>query len=146
LKNGRSTSKKILDNKKWLKYGASGISRKKTRQRPDKYPRTNEVVSTWTLVALNNSHIPRGPIIQQKALSFAKNFPGEADFKTSEGWLESFNGKHGIRSYVQYGEANSAPPDNLPKERAKLQGLLPQYNRDDIYSVDESGLFFIWSA
>jgi len=143
LQNARSTLTKVLNNKeKWLQQDFSGNAGEKTRLRQCKYPRTMEAISIWVMAALNNNQILSGAIIQQKAIFFSQAFPDELGFKASEGWLTTFKDKHGIRSYIHHGEANSAPLADLPTERANLQELLSQYSRDDIYNADESGLFF----
>ena len=38
--------------------------------------------------------------------------------------------------------ASSGPLESLPGERIKLQELLSQYESDDIYNADETGLFY----
>ena len=40
------------------------------------------------------------------------------------------------------GEANSAPIESLPEERARLRTILAKYDKENIYNADETGLFF----
>ncbi|CAG8629841.1 3807_t:CDS:2, partial [Diversispora eburnea] len=41
-----------------------------------------------------------------------------------------------------HGEAASTPLENLSEERKKLQELLSNYDPEDIYNTDETGLFY----
>ncbi|CAG8652969.1 6041_t:CDS:1, partial [Ambispora gerdemannii] len=41
-----------------------------------------------------------------------------------------------------HGEAASAPLENLPEEQKKSQELLSNYNPENIYNADETGLFY----
>ncbi|CAG8473744.1 10626_t:CDS:2 [Diversispora eburnea] len=64
------------------------------------------------------------------------------DFKASEGWLTNFKRQAGLKEFVHYGEANSAPLEDLPKYRKKLQNLLKDWPLEDIFNCDETGLFW----
>ncbi|CAB4480798.1 unnamed protein product [Rhizophagus irregularis] len=44
--------------------------------------------------------------------------------------------------YHIHGESESAPLASLPEERTKLQQLLSRYTLDQIYNIDETGLFY----
>ena len=41
-----------------------------------------------------------------------------------------------------HGKAASAPLENLPAERMKLQELLFLYNLEDVYNANETDLFY----
>jgi hypothetical protein len=143
IENSRSTITKILANKeKWLKEDTFGDAGQRVRIRVEKYHKTNEALSLWVTAAMENRLILSGAILQNKALTFAMNFDDEKDFKASEGWLEAFKKRHGIRSYILHGESNSAPLDNLPEARSMLQDIISQYDLDDVYNADETGIFY----
>ena len=62
--------------------------------------------------------------------------------KFSNGWITNFKKRNSLRQYQLHGEASSAPLDSLSGERIKLQELLSQYQPEDIYNADETGLFY----
>jgi len=64
------------------------------------------------------------------------------DLKFSDGWLQRFKKRFGIRSVVMHREAASAPLISMNEERETLKGLLSNYQPEDIFNADETGLFF----
>ena len=82
-------------------------------------------------------------ILQQKALELAQMLNiGEDQIKFSNGWVWRFKKRNGLKKIKFSGEANSAPIEDLPRERARLRLLLSRYDKEDIYNADETGLFF----
>jgi hypothetical protein len=62
----------------------------------------------------------------------------------SNGWLEGFKKRFRIKEYVQHGEASSADI-NSPKaiqQIEDLRKLCSQYKDQDIFNMDETGLFW----
>jgi hypothetical protein len=62
----------------------------------------------------------------------------------SNGWLEGFKKRFRIKEYVQHGEASSADV-NSPKaiqQIEDLRKLCSQYKDQDIFNMDETGLFW----
>ena len=82
-----------------------------------------------------------GAILLTKAQKFAESFEYD-DFKCSIGWLNNFKQRHNISQYMRHGEADSAPLDTLPREREKLQQIISNYDANDIFNCDETGLFW----
>ena len=59
----------------------------------------------------------------------------------SNGWLYRFKQRYNIKQHTFHGEAGSVPEE--AKEQMKgLRTIAGQYNKDDIYNIDESGLFW----
>lgn len=72
---------------------------------------------------------------------------GASGFKASNGRLDNFLDRHGIDSAKLHGEGGSADPANVEKAQTALPELLGElaeqgYTEDDIYNVDETGLFY----
>ncbi|CAG8717949.1 2674_t:CDS:2, partial [Dentiscutata erythropus] len=77
----------------------------------------------------------------------AKKFAGllgipNADFKASQGWVDRFKKRNDLQKYKFHRESESVPVENLPNQRQKLVELLLQYNPEDVYNVDETGLYY----
>ncbi|KFZ15977.1 hypothetical protein V502_05303 [Pseudogymnoascus sp. VKM F-4520 (FW-2644)] len=81
-------------------------------------------------------------ILREKArevwrqLPYYSNKP-EPEFSTR--WLEKFKKRHSIRARFQHGEAGSTP--DVEEAMEKLRLIAKQYKEEDIYNMDETGLF-----
>jgi len=65
------------------------------------------------------------------------------DFKASDGWLSSFKDRHGIVFKSVQGEAAAVNLERVEEWRHDvLRDLLIQYPPQDIFNVDETGLFW----
>ena len=53
-----------------------------------------------------------------------------------------FKQRNGLHKINYSGEANSASLTTLSEERSWLQRLLANYNKENIYNADETGLFY----
>ncbi|GMF27173.1 unnamed protein product [Phytophthora lilii] len=57
-------------------------------------------------------------------------------------WIQRFKARHGVSLHIMHGEAGSVDTANLGQQRTVLMELLDQYNPHDIFSMDETALFF----
>ena len=101
----------------------------------------NEQCLNWFQDA-TKSYMPlSGPLIQQQALKFAKNQNNDT-FKASNRWLDSLlkRNKMVFRTMtVGRGDVYTTTVDDLKKN---LPALCEGYRPEDIFNVDETGLFF----
>ena len=66
----------------------------------------------------------------------------QANFKASNGWLERFKGRHNISSAVISGEKGCVDGIVVDDWKERLPELISGYKPDDIYNMDETGLFY----
>ena len=68
----------------------------------------------------------------------------DGQFKILSGWLERFKERHGISFKKVCGEEKSVDlaSDQMEEWHRTLSVLLKEYQPDDIYNADETGLFF----
>ncbi|CAG8631824.1 4178_t:CDS:2, partial [Acaulospora morrowiae] len=59
-----------------------------------------------------------------------------------KGWLSNFKKRKQIKEHYKSGEAASAPLDDLPAFRTELKLLIAQYDLNDVYNADETGLYW----
>lgn len=82
-----------------------------------------------------------GPMIQQQARDYATEL-GKSDFEASNGWLARFKGRHNIRAATLSGERASVDADTVDNWRERLPDIIKDFAPEDIYNMDETGLFF----
>jgi hypothetical protein len=111
------------------------------RQRTVKYPLMETALYRWFLTYQDQVNM-LGDLTKEKAAYFlAELYPSHRAFEFSNGWLESFKNRHDIKSYRRVGESGSAMvviEESLPQ----ICLTLDQYERRDIYNMDETGLFY----
>ncbi|KAG6610524.1 uncharacterized protein IUM83_06475 [Phytophthora cinnamomi] len=60
----------------------------------------------------------------------------------SNGWLQSFKKRNGIRSHMLHGEGGDVEDDAVRDARLELQELVAQFATDDVFNFDETALFY----
>src|SRR6185369_2261013 len=131
----------LKDSDKWIKIDPNSYQAK--LKRPSIAPFTNieEALILWIEKALECSLTITDSIIKQKGMKFAELLNNQ-DFSGSSGWLTNFKQRYSIREYSKHGEAQSAPLEQLPEMRRDLQNILKEYQLNDIFNCDETGLFW----
>jgi hypothetical protein len=85
-----------------------------------------------------------GPLIRLKAAEFWKKIPVYKDQTIpsfSDGWLTGFKRRHSITWHTYHGEAASVP-ESIYHEMEAIQAICDTYKPDDIYDMDETGLYW----
>lgn len=101
----------------------------------------DELVWKW-FQKIRSANIPvSGPMIQQKALEYAKLINLE-DFKASKGWLTRFKLRHSLHHLKQCGEKADVNMEVVEEWKKKLPNIHDGYPPKDIFNMDETGLFF----
>ena len=109
--------------------------------RNDKGAELDKAVWEWFERARSLNVPVSGPLIKEKALSFAEKLEMH-DFKASNGWLDKFKARHNLGSLTVCGERGSVDKDVAEDWKDKLPTLLEGYEKRDIFNMDESGLFY----
>ncbi|GBC19075.2 tigger transposable element-derived protein 6-like [Rhizophagus irregularis DAOM 181602=DAOM 197198] len=110
----RSTISKILLQKdKWKTVLENEKSNKIFKHKPVKFPMLDRAMNIWVENVTAGGVILTDLLIKEKARVFAELF-----------------------------ESGSAPLASLPEERAKLHQLLSRFTPDQIYNIDETGLYY----
>jgi Tc5 transposase DNA-binding domain/Fission yeast centromere protein N-terminal domain len=142
LRIDRSTVSKILKRADEYQF-QDDVAETTFRHRPVKYPILELAMNMWIERVTTEGMIISDLLVKEKACQFAQAFAiPEGSLTFSNGWATKFKKRNGIRKITMHGEAASAPLENLPEERKKLQELLSNYNPEDIYNADETGLFY----
>lgn len=134
VKEGSAIRAQVAANARLLNY---------KRQPVVVIPEIDAALTMWITQKLEHNIRLSGDNICRKARSFCRlfGFPEEI-LVFSHGWLDSFKSRIGLSSFVFHGEAASASPEHIQAERLRLQAVIWLYAPWDVYSIDETGLFY----
>ncbi|GFN77934.1 tigger transposable element-derived protein [Plakobranchus ocellatus] len=138
-----NTLSTILKNREKLEKMAStsSVNLGKKRMRPSKVEDVDEGLLTWFKQARALGAPFNGPILMEKAGELGKELG--ISFIPCSGWLGRFKRQHGIVFKAVSGEAASVDMSTVNTWRGSaLQQLLQNYNADDIFNADETGVFY----
>ena len=137
---GKSTIGDILMEKsKWLE--TPDDSGDLTRSRNPKHEMLEKALFLW-LGDLTSKH---AAVNDEMLIEKAQIFGAElqiTDFGYSKGWLCRFKSRHNISRRKYEGESASASQESVVSGRLDLKKFLAQYEPQDIFNIDETGLFF----
>jgi DDE superfamily endonuclease/Tc5 transposase DNA-binding domain/Fission yeast centromere protein N-terminal domain len=86
-----------------------------------------------------------GEVLKHKAQQFfakIEQYKSKDAPKFSNGWLQNFQNKYGIKNRSQHGELGSAIELNVDEEISDIQKDLEQYPVNDQYNCDETALYW----
>ena len=70
------------------------------------------------------------------------NALGKSDFKGSQGWLEKWKKRFAIKQVKICGESGDVQGQTVDSWKERIPELIRGYSTDDIWNMDETGLFF----
>ena len=102
-----------------------------------------EVMATWVLQMEHRKICLSDALIQKQALRLAKMMDIPEDkFKASNGWLQAFKTRHRFKQFRIHGESGDAQMTGIEEHMQILRAKIASYNHDDVYNMDETGLFY----
>ncbi|XP_052240655.1 jerky protein homolog-like [Dreissena polymorpha] len=143
FKIGKSTVSDILKKKnvyqeQWEK-NASGSKFRFDNE--CKFDRLNELTWEWFSRKRAQNFPLSGPVIQEKASSFAKEL-GYHDFKGSSGWLTSWKSRYSVKAFKVSGESAGVDQQTVSDFKSRLPDIIQGYSLENICYADETGLYY----
>ncbi|CAH1770479.1 8992_t:CDS:2, partial [Entrophospora sp. SA101] len=111
---------------------------KRTRIQPSRFPVLEDALYKW-FQGLRSQNIPVSQELLKKKVMYFYN-----EVKNRGVQFPQFEASNGCSKNIT-GESQSANLQNVEEGRARCHILLAEYELDDIYNADETGLFF-WLA
>ena len=142
----KPTIASILKNKKSLldhfdKQMSSPANKKKT-MRKGKLHEVEQGVHNWIMERFEQGIPVSGEMMKQKAAEISINL-GETSHNFSNGWMEKFKQRFNLDYKKFCGEKKSADYENAEKWlKQQLPEILSNFDPNDIYNCDETGLYF----
>ena len=121
--------------------GSTVASRKVLTARRMTYGDVNEKLYQWFIGARGKNLPVSGRMLQDQAAILASEM-GHTDFCASNGWLRSFQQRHGIHHAVLSGEAADVDPNTVSDWSHRLPDICKGFAKEDIFNADETGLFY----
>ncbi|CAG8661162.1 26969_t:CDS:2, partial [Gigaspora margarita] len=113
------------------------------KNRGPKYPSVEKAINIWVSQVSAAGLVLTDELVKSKGREFGRLFGiSEDELKFSNGWIANYKKRNSLHQYKLHGEAASVPLESLPNERIKLQNLLSQYELENVYNADETGLFY----
>jgi len=131
----------LKEKERWLSIDLNSVQASLKREKKVAFPIIEEALTVWVDNAIRNGIIITDSILSAKALSFAFLL-NEDKFKGSNGWVDNFKKRHNLKQYNRHGEAASAPIQDLETMRENLRQTLKDYDPENIFNCDETGLFW----
>ena len=139
----------ILKNKESIlslyesNMSCSRVYASKTCDRKSEYSDVNKSLYDWYVLACSKNIFPMGPQLIEKAKQIASSL-GKQKFMGSNGWLEKWKRKYNIKELRISGESGDVEGPTVDSWLERLPELVTGYAQNDIWNMDETGLF--WKA
>lgn len=131
----------LKERDRWLAIDLNSLQAGLRRKKKVAFPDIEEALTIWVYNAIRNNLTITDNILSTKALGFAFLLK-EDKFKGSNGWIDSFKKWHNLKLYSVHGELASAPLEDLDAMRDKLRQTLKDYDPENIFNCDKTGLFW----
>jgi transposase-like protein len=121
-----------------------GLKERKTMKKCE-YEKVSEALFLWFTQQRENGVPITGPLLQEKALFFHKEFnEGDSDFTASIGWIDRWKKRYGVRQLNICGEKLSADSESPFKFREQFKSFMKNegLSYEQLYNCDETGLNF----
>ncbi|XP_074359364.1 ARS-binding protein 1-like [Apium graveolens] len=107
------------------------------RHKPSKYPDMEKVLYEWFLQYQDRVNMT-GELILEKAKETMKIlYPQQDQEHTfSQGWLEKFKLRHGIKSFRRFGESGSVDVQDMEKKLESIREKINQFPMKDVRWFD----------
>ncbi len=145
---GRTQVAQIIKNKDSIlalfKANASGSRIYSTKvSRTCEYEDINKALYEWYVLACSKHVYPGGPQLIEKAKVIAEKL-GNESFKGSNGWLGKWKARYNIKRFKICGESGDVQGVTVDSWKERLPELITGYAKEDVWNMDETGVF--WRA
>lgn len=123
--------------------GENALKNRKTLKKP-KLELLDNAVWMWFCQERRKQTPISGPILKEKAMVLHKKLEAGSEFTASEGWIDRWKSRHGVRFVSISGEKLSADAEAAKEFSVKFQEIVEENELlpCQVYNIDETGLNF----
>lgn len=123
--------------------GENALKNRKTLKKP-KLELLDGTLWMWFCQERRKGTPISGPILKEKALVLHKKLEAGSEFAASEGWIDRWKTRHGVRFVSISGEKLSADAEAAKEFSVKFQKIVKENELlpCQVYNTDETGLNF----
>ncbi|OQR87644.1 tigger transposable element-derived protein 6-like [Achlya hypogyna] len=145
--NQSTVSRMVHDEARWRTMAEKNVCLDAVRVRSVRHPRFDAALSIWVdqMEAARFNGLT-SDVIRAVAMHVYEKLeiPEHERTSLSNGWIDAFKSRNGLRFHRFHGEAASISAGDVASERARVQALLTSafdngYDINDIFNFDETG-------
>jgi len=141
----RDAVRKIYRRKDtWMALPDDAMTAMRTTRREGDFPAVNKLLLEWitAVECLGHAMVPVSfALLQEKAAEIGRRLE-LATFRASRGYVRGFLSLNGLASMRLHGQAGAVDTIAIERDLEKLQEELAAFKDDDIFNMDETGLFY----
>lgn len=144
----QSSISRIINNADKFATIPTDASESNKRNRPSAAPRLERALFQWISDRNNSGIAMNGDVIRFHAANLLKDanalLPPDAQISVtfSNGWMERFKKRYGLKFRRVHGEAMSADKRAIENEMPRIILAIATYKHCDVWNADEFGLFY----
>jgi len=131
-------------NDRWMALPDDAMTARRTTRREDEFPAVDKLLLEWITAVerLGHATVPMSfVLLQEKAAEIGRRL-GLATFRANRGYVRGFLSRNGLASMPLHGQAGAVDTIAIEQDLEKLQEELAAFRDDDIFNMDETGLFY----
>ena len=105
------------------------------------YPNMDRALYDWFLENQETVNIS-GEILKENGRQFLNKIYPDAQMEFSNGWLSRFKKRYNIKRFRRHGESGSVDLLAIQQNLPNIQQQLSKFSLNDIFNMDETGLFY----
>jgi hypothetical protein len=104
------------------------------------YPQIQLTLKRWFLEQQDKVNLNRDMLHAKAARFLQELHPDVPEMAFSQGWLEKFKDRHGIKSFRRFGESSTLDMEAVGAALPNIRVVVDAYAKKDVFNMDETGL------
>jgi len=106
------------------------------------YPQMELAFKCWFLEQQDKVNLNGDMLRTKVACSLQEPHLDAPEIVFSQGWLEKFKDRHGIKSFCHFGESGALDMEAVGAALSNIRVVVDAYAKKDVFNMDETGLYW----